>query len=102
MKNLKELIKMESAQLRAFSIAIKEVQKAGKYAGKLQFERQMLRVTHRRNHIAYSLNRGKTYEQIEKPRKENEITERQWEIIRRIQDEHKNVCVSEPATGANL
>jgi hypothetical protein len=94
MKALKEALKQQATEIRSLTKEIKESQKAGEYAGILQFKRSKLQVSTRLSHIAYSLNRGRAYEQIElKTRKEKVLTDLQWTKIKQIQSEHEVVRI---------
>ena len=94
MKNLKEELKSIAAEIRKNNIETKELQKTGKYAGNLQYSRISLKKNFRHKHIAASLLRGRTYEQIEPKCREN--NKPNMDLIKEIMSEYakKDVCVS--------
>jgi len=93
MKNLKEELKALAAEIRKNNIETKKLQKAGEYAGHLQYSRISLKKDFRHKHIAASLLRGRTYEQIEPKCREN--NKPNMDLIKEIMDEYtkENVCV---------
>ena len=50
-----------------------------------------LSIDFRLKHIAYCLNRGRTYEQIEKPKEQNELHSRNWQEIKKYQEEYRKI-----------
>ena len=74
-----------------------------KYESSLQYAIQDLSKESRLRHIAYCLNRGREYDQIEKPRETNMLTSTEWSKIQAYQEEYKklyeeaNVRVVQPA-----
>lgn len=91
---LKQEQKVLATDLHNQKHEISKTQKEGKVAGLLQCNLIYMKRDYRYKHIAYSLIRGRTYEQIEtKCRKGNEPDQK---TIQRIIDEyaHKDVCVS--------
>jgi hypothetical protein len=86
---LKGLLKAQSELLKKSSLEIRKTQKEGKYAGKLQSQHQSDKRVHRLFHIAYSMLRGKTYEQIEqRVHKGNELTNYDFKQIEEIKNEY--------------
>jgi hypothetical protein len=92
---LKEINKTLAKQIKEKKVDVKKTQREGKYAGKLQYELLDLKWLYRKQHIAYCLLRGKSYEQIEKPRKENELNEEAWKQINQIKEAYheEDVCI---------
>ena len=91
MKNFKEELKAEAAEIRNTKIEIRRLQKNREYAGFLQNSIRTLKKNYRHRHIAYCLMRGRSYEQIESYCREKPDMDR----IKEIMDEYKkeDVCV---------
>lgn len=85
MENLKEMkqwLKENGAAIRETRQEIKNLMRAGNYAGNLQWKLPERISEYRHNHIAYSMARGKDYKDIEKKiRKGNEPN---WGIINEL------------------
>jgi len=90
--NLKEQLKAEAIKLRSQRLDIKKLQQNGKYAGHLQCSQIYLKSNYRHKHIAYSLMRGRTYEQIEPTCRNKPDMDRVKEIINEYSE--KDVCAS--------
>jgi hypothetical protein len=89
---LKNLLKQLAAEIHELKAETKKIQKSGNYAGVQQVKLISLKSDFRHRHIAYSLMKGHTYEQIEHPREGNKPDQT---LIQRIQNEYaQNVCVS--------
>lgn len=91
--NLKDDLKIKAAKIRKDKIKTKTRQKAGEYAGDLQYSLLKQRRDYRHRHIAYSMLRGRTYDQIEsKCREDNKPN---MDLIKELMDEYSkdNVCV---------
>lgn len=85
---LKEQLKQSAEELRSDKDTIKKMQK-GEVKGDpstLQYKLVGKRRTHRHKHIAYSMMRGRTYEQVEP--KCAEGNEPNMDLVRRIMDEY--------------
>lgn len=68
MENLKEMkqwLKENGALIKESKIEMKTAMRSGNYAGCIQNDLIMMKRIYRQRHIAYSMARGKTYEQIE-------------------------------------
>ena len=86
MIELKNILKDEAAKLRELKASIKTTQKAGGIAGGMQWDLQKGRAWYRHRHIAYSLLKGKTYDQIENNCREG--NEPDWSLIEEIKNEY--------------
>jgi len=85
LQQLKDICKTQAADLKQLTVEIKKLQRAGSYAGLLQQQQVLSKLQYRRNHIAYSLLRGKLYDQIEKPKHDNKkLSQYDWEQIEKI------------------
>jgi len=85
-KTLKEELKEMAVKIKETKIETKDTQKKGEYAGSLQYALLKFRREYRHKHIAYSLMRGRSYEQIEpKCREGNEPNK---DLIQEIIDEY--------------
>jgi len=90
---LKNLLKKAASELWSLKKSVKEKQKENDAeAPKFQYQLYKYKKSYRHHHIAYSLLRGRAYEEVEKPRKDNEPD---MDLIRRIINEYKSedVCV---------
>ena len=92
MFELKNLLKAKAVEIRKTKLQIKEKQRAGNVtASILQSSLISLRHWYRHHHIAYSLLRAKTYEQIEKHVAENNKPD--MDLVERIKHEYvQDVC----------
>lgn len=81
-KTLKEEIKVLATELKTNKTNTKEMQRSGVYAGDLQYKRIRLKRECRHKHIAYSMLRGRKYEEIERTCR----TEPNFDYIREIMD----------------
>jgi len=92
--NLREELKAKAVEIRLTKIRIKELQKSGAFAGNLQYSLISLKKDFRHRHIAASLMRGRSYEQIEPKCREN--NKPNMDLIKEIMDEYakEDVCVS--------
>lgn len=88
---LKESQKTHAKEIRGLKQEIKKLQRNGAYAGVRQLQQQSASWKYRLNHIAYSLLRGRSYEEIEKPKDCNALSESHWKII----EETKNAYAKE-------
>jgi len=93
---LKNLLKEFAIEIKELKKDLKETQRQNNGAGGgLMFNLFVKRRDCRHHHIAYSEMRGKTREQIEKPREDNLPNE---DLITKIKkeyfDEPKTLCVS--------
>ena len=95
-KSLKSELKVEAFKLRETKADIKTKQKAGQYAGYKQSELLTLKWNYRHRHIAYSIMRGKSYQQIErKCREDNQPNfDKIKELINEYTPQKENVCPS--------
>jgi len=84
--SLKKELKIKAAEIRKTKIQIKELQKSRDYAGKLQYSLLHLKRDYRHKHIAYSMLRGRTYEQIEPKCHEN--NKPNMDFVKEIMDEY--------------
>jgi hypothetical protein len=91
-QTLKQELKQLASELRNDKIAIKAHQKEYGAAGYQQCAIFKKKRTCRQKHIAYSMMRGRSYEQIEPKCREG--NEPDMDLIRRIIDEYspKDVC----------
>ena len=91
---LKEINKSLAKRIKEQKVIVKNTQREGKYAGIEQVNSIQLSGQYRWNHIAYCLLRGRLYEQIEKPKKENELSEVAWKQIEKIKEAYheEDVC----------
>lgn len=83
---LKEELKVLAAEIRKENQEVKELQRAGKYAGNLQYGLLLKARKFRHKHIAYCLLRGRTYEQIEQHCREG--NEPDQKLIMEIKNEY--------------
>lgn len=93
----KEMQKTSALEIRTQKDEVKKTQREKKYAGILQCKLISAKKQYRLNHIAYSLLKGRLYEQIEQKTKEqNKLTDYDWETVEKIKNEYsqKDVCVS--------
>jgi hypothetical protein len=90
MQELKALLKEKATEIRNKKIETKEYQrKCGGSCGGRQWTLRLMRADYRKHHIAYSMLRGRSYEEIE-PTCHNEID---LSIVERIMDQyHEDVC----------
>lgn len=97
MKKMKQWLKDEAIRLRELKSEIKAEARAGHIgkAGSLQYDLYLDRLTYRWNHIAYSMAKGKTYEQIESHTKDGNTPNMNW-----IYDQLENLCEPEPEATA--
>lgn len=65
LKEMKTWLKENGKAIRALKLEIKESMRANNGCGGLQWTHEIMKDKYRNNHIAYSMARGKTYEQIE-------------------------------------
>lgn len=54
----------------------------------LNWTKEILRYEMRLLHIAHSLMKGRSYEQIERPKEENKLTSNEWNVIYHLIDEY--------------
>jgi hypothetical protein len=91
MKELKALLKEKAAEIRNKKRETKEYQRkhCGRCGGR-QWTLFAMKEDYRVHHVAYSLMRGKTIEQIEP----NASTDPNWYKVERIKEEycHEDVC----------
>lgn len=86
LKELKEIIKQKSSEIRELKKEIKKTQKADGIAGGMQFKLSVEKGWIRHRHIAYSLLRGRKYEEIEQHCREDHKPF--WSIIKEIKNEY--------------
>jgi len=67
-KELKELLKSIASEIKQDKVVLVKTQKAGGMAGMLMYSLYRKRRNYRHHHIAYCELRGKTRDQIEKPK----------------------------------
>lgn len=93
---LKEAQKQLALIIKTLKQEIKETQRSGKYAGILQVQLLGFSRRYRLDHIAYSLLKGRTYEQIETPKECHKLSENDWQEIEKIKNAYteQDVCVS--------
>ena len=90
MKEFKIWIKEEAVSIKELRNNVKAQQRAKIDCWKDQWDLDTKSKTYRLYHIAYSMLRGKEYEQIERTVKDrNKLTSRQWVDIYKIQSEIK-------------
>jgi hypothetical protein len=70
------------------------------FLGNIESEMRIRQYEYRFRHIAYCLNKGRSYEQIETPKEQNKLYPRNWEVIKKYQEEYRklyeaHVCVSQ-------
>lgn len=92
---LKNWLKNEAVEIKEAKKELKEAQRSSNSSGELMFSLFMQRRNYRHYHIAYSEMRGKTRDQIERPREDNLPNE---DLIAKIKkdyfDEPKTLCAS--------
>jgi hypothetical protein len=91
--DLKKYLKEQTALIRATKTELKHFQREnGGYDGGFFKKIRHLSINYRHHHIAYSLLKGKTYDQIEKPAIDNKPD---MSFIEEIKDAYtENVCAS--------
>ena len=85
LQELKEIVKRQANDLRELRHETKEMQRSGKYAGRLQCKLLYLKDEARHHLIAYAELLGKSRDRIENPRKDNLPNEA---VISRIKDKY--------------
>lgn len=84
--HLKSYLKNTALEIRSARIKFKDHQRKNRgYGGEHEDDLKFLRCDYRHKHIAYSLLRGRKYEEIEKPATDNSPN---WDIIKEIQNEY--------------
>jgi hypothetical protein len=93
MKELKDLVKSQAAELKAYKPQVKNRQRTGKYpTGQCTLLSKKDEARH--HHIAYSELRGRERHEIEKPREDNLPNE---SYIRRIKEKYAQVVCDSAA-----
>jgi hypothetical protein len=95
MKELKYWLITHATEIRETRKLLKETQRNNKPTWKFQGDLLRLVPSYRHHHIAYSELRGKTREQIERPREDN-LPNEDWiqEIKDKYWDEPQIICAS--------
>ncbi len=93
MNLLKNELKAKAAEIRKTRVELKELQRSGQIAGHHQYSLISLKRDYRHRHIAYSMLRGRSYEQIEPKCREDHKPN--MDLVKEIMDEYakENVCV---------
>ena len=92
LQELKSVIKSQARIIRETRQKVKETQRTGKYAGLSQSLLVNLKRDNRHHLIAYGELRGRTREQIEKPRPDNLPIESEIERIKEKYTVDETVC----------